>query len=48
MGDIIKSGLFEKDAFVSNTLVIMYAKCGALSKGQEVFDELVAGYDQLF
>eukprot|EP00250_Pteridium_aquilinum_P017996 c23889_g3_i1 orf=792-1706(+) len=35
-----RAGMLEKDIFVGSTLVNMYAKCGALSKAQEVFDEL--------
>eukprot|EP00250_Pteridium_aquilinum_P017995 c23889_g2_i1 orf=481-1056(+) len=38
--DIVTRRLLEKDIFVGSTLVNMYAKCGALSKAQEVFDEL--------
>eukprot|EP00250_Pteridium_aquilinum_P016131 c22959_g2_i1 orf=717-2639(+) len=37
--EIAKEG-FEKDPFVSNTLVDMYAKCGLVGKAHEVFKEL--------
>ncbi|KAI5062622.1 hypothetical protein GOP47_0023161 [Adiantum capillus-veneris] len=33
-------GLLKRDPFVGNTLVDMYAKCGILTKAQEVFDGL--------
>ena len=38
--DILKRGFLKKSIFVGTTLVDMYAKCGALSKAQLVFDEL--------
>lgn len=38
--ELVKAGLFDKDVFVGSALVNMYAKCGALSKAQEVFDAL--------
>ncbi|KAI5059667.1 hypothetical protein GOP47_0025986, partial [Adiantum capillus-veneris] len=38
--DIRASGLLEKDTYLRNTLVSMYAKCGALVKAQQVVDEL--------
>lgn len=38
--EIVKEG-FEKDSFVGNTLVDMYAKCGWLTEAVEVFDELL-------
>ncbi|KAI5056866.1 hypothetical protein GOP47_0028684 [Adiantum capillus-veneris] len=55
--DIRGSGLLEKDTYLGNTLVSMYAKCGALVRAQQVVDELpvrdvvswnalVAGYVQ--
>ncbi|KAI5062550.1 hypothetical protein GOP47_0023089 [Adiantum capillus-veneris] len=37
---IIKNGLLEKEDLIGNALVDMYAKCGILTKAQEVFDEL--------
>ena len=37
--EIERKGLLE-DAFVSNTLVDMYARCGALTKAQQVFNKL--------
>ena len=54
---IRKLGLFQKDPGLANTLLHMYAKCGALEKAQEVFVEipfrdvvswsaLMAGYAQ--
>eukprot|EP00250_Pteridium_aquilinum_P026415 c32973_g1_i1 orf=33-1175(+) len=36
-----ENGLLEKDVFVGNTLIDMYAKWGFLEKAQEVFDKLV-------
>ena len=56
--ELIKEGLVKINILVGTTLVDMYAKCGALAKAQEVFDELVsrdlvawnallAGYAQL-
>eukprot|EP00250_Pteridium_aquilinum_P019585 c24490_g17_i1 orf=1-861(-) len=39
--DIVQSGLLQKNVFVGNALVNMYAKCGVLEKAQEVFDQLV-------
>ena len=55
--NIIKDGLLTKDIVLGNALVDMYAKCGNLSKAQEVFDilpkrdvvswnALIAGYAQ--
>ncbi|KAH7283176.1 hypothetical protein KP509_35G064900 [Ceratopteris richardii] len=56
--EVVKEGLFLKnDTVVDNTLVYMYAKCGLVSKAQELFDELpirntvtwnalIAGYTQ--
>ena len=53
----VRVGELEKDSVVGNALVDMYAKCGALRKAQEVFNEiqirdvvswnvLIAGYTQ--
>lgn len=39
-GEIARRGLLERDIFVGSSLVDMYAKCGCLSKAQEVFDKL--------
>ncbi|MCO5610208.1 hypothetical protein L7F22_064444 [Adiantum nelumboides] len=38
--NIHHSGLLEKSAFLANTIVSMYVKCGALIRAQEVVDEL--------
>ncbi|KAI5067725.1 hypothetical protein GOP47_0018253 [Adiantum capillus-veneris] len=38
--EIVTSGFLEKNVYVGNTLVSVYAKCGALEKAKEVFDEL--------
>ncbi|KAH7294405.1 hypothetical protein KP509_28G069900 [Ceratopteris richardii] len=38
--EIVRRGLFGKDIVLGNALVDMYAKCGILSKAQEIFDEL--------
>ncbi|KAH7285386.1 hypothetical protein KP509_33G026100 [Ceratopteris richardii] len=38
--EIIRSGLLCHDVVLGNALVYMYAKCGILSKAQDVFDEL--------
>ncbi|KAI5061774.1 hypothetical protein GOP47_0024279 [Adiantum capillus-veneris] len=56
--DVRDSGLLENNTYLGNTLVNMYAKCGALVKAQQVVDELpirdvvswntlIAGYAQL-
>ncbi|KAI5076875.1 hypothetical protein GOP47_0008940 [Adiantum capillus-veneris] len=39
--DIVQSGLLQENVFVGNALVNMFAKCGALQKAQDVFDQLV-------
>ena len=36
----IKRGFFHKSVVLASALVDMYAKCGALERAQEVFDEL--------
>ncbi|KAI5059729.1 hypothetical protein GOP47_0026048 [Adiantum capillus-veneris] len=38
--EILQYGLLKKNEFVGSALVSMYAKCGALDKAQEVFDQL--------
>ncbi|KAI5055306.1 hypothetical protein GOP47_0030451 [Adiantum capillus-veneris] len=38
--EVNKQGLLEKDSVLGTALVDMYAKCGVLSKAQEVFDKL--------
>ncbi|KAH7279949.1 hypothetical protein KP509_37G044800 [Ceratopteris richardii] len=38
--EIVEKGLHGKDLVLSNCLVDMYAKCGALSAAQEVLEEL--------
>ena len=38
--EVERIGLLGKDLTVGNTLVDMYAKCGVMSKAQEVFDKL--------
>ena len=37
---ILKQGQFQDNISVSNSLITMYAKCGAFLKAQRVFDEL--------
>lgn len=37
---VVQRGLLGKSVSLGNTLISMYAKCGALDKAQEVFDEL--------
>ncbi|RXH67709.1 hypothetical protein DVH24_027856 [Malus domestica] len=37
-GRVIKSGL-ERDKFIRNTIIHMYANCGFLSEARELFDE---------
>lgn len=55
--DIVRQGLLESNLIIGGAVVNMYAKCGALSKAQEVFDVLptrsvvswnvlIAGYTQ--
>ncbi|KAI5080335.1 hypothetical protein GOP47_0005814 [Adiantum capillus-veneris] len=39
--DICDSGLLQENTYLGNTLVSMYAKCGALSRAQKVLDELL-------
>ena len=39
-GEIVKKGLLEKNPYVATTLIHMYAKCGALSKAQQVLEEI--------
>eukprot|EP00250_Pteridium_aquilinum_P027269 c34572_g1_i1 orf=133-510(+) len=36
--DIRRRGLVQKNIFIGNTLIYMFAKCGALAKAQQVFD----------
>ena len=38
--NLITKGLLHKDLYINNALINMYAKCGALSKAEELFDEL--------
>ena len=38
--EIVKKGLLENEACIGSTLMHMYAKCGELTKAQEVFDIL--------
>lgn len=38
--EIERQGLLRKDVVIGTTLLNMYAKCGSLSKAQEVFDRL--------
>ena len=56
--DIRKQGVLEKEVIVGTALVDMYAKCGALSKAREVFEQIpernvvawsamIAGYGHL-
>ncbi|KAI5069866.1 hypothetical protein GOP47_0016167 [Adiantum capillus-veneris] len=40
--DVLERGLLKNDIALSNALLSMYTKCGALSKAQEMFDELPA------
>ena len=37
---IVTKGLLQKDRVIGTALVNMYAKCGALTKAQEVFEKL--------
>ena len=39
-GRVVKLGL-EKDQFIQNTIIYMYANSGLLSEARRVFDELV-------
>ena len=39
-GDLLSKGWLHKDIRIGNSLVGLYAKCGAILKAQEVFDEL--------
>ena len=39
--EVRKQGLLQKDIALGNTLLDMYAKCGALEKAQELFDEVL-------
>ncbi|KAI5058785.1 hypothetical protein GOP47_0026955 [Adiantum capillus-veneris] len=38
--EIRRRGLQKTNVFIGNTLVSMYAKCGAISKAEQAFDEL--------
>ncbi|KAH7365539.1 hypothetical protein KP509_18G033700 [Ceratopteris richardii] len=38
--DAVDKGLLEGNVFLGSALVNMYAKCGALNKAQDVFDEM--------
>eukprot|EP00250_Pteridium_aquilinum_P021939 c25267_g2_i1 orf=313-984(+) len=38
--EILESRLHEKNIFIGSTLVHMYARCGALAKARQVFEEL--------
>lgn len=38
--EVEREGLLERDLFVGNTVIDMYAKCGLLTKAQKVFDKL--------
>ena len=40
--EIVSRGLLEKDIVLGNALVDMYAKCGAITKAQQVLEELHA------
>eukprot|EP00250_Pteridium_aquilinum_P018310 c24031_g7_i1 orf=367-1065(+) len=55
--DIVNRGILKTNVFIGSSLINMYAKCGALKKAREVFDELpirnvvswnalIAGYAQ--
>ena len=39
--DILRKGLLGKNPYVASSLVNMYAKCGSLTKAQELLDELL-------
>ncbi|KAI5062664.1 hypothetical protein GOP47_0023203 [Adiantum capillus-veneris] len=39
-GNIVKNDLLKHNIFIGNTLVSMYAKCSALAKARQMFDEL--------
>jgi pentatricopeptide repeat protein len=38
--EVRKQGLLQKDSALGNALIDMYAKCGALKRAQEVFEQL--------
>eukprot|EP01018_Ginkgo_biloba_P030407 Gb_26154 [translate_table: standard] len=38
--DFIRRSGFESDAFVANSLIDMYAKCGSLDNARQVFDKI--------
>lgn len=40
--DVLERGLLKNDIALCNALLSMYTKCGALSKAQEMFDQLPA------
>ena len=57
-GVLVKEDLITKDVYIATTLITTYAKCGALDKAQEVFEQLpvrnvvawsalITGYAQL-
>ena len=37
---LLERGLLEKDVYLGNALIHLYAKCGILTKAQEVFNDL--------
>eukprot|EP00250_Pteridium_aquilinum_P022069 c25297_g15_i1 orf=1-915(-) len=39
--EIVKEGLLDGNVFLGSTVINMYAKCGLLSKAEDVFDKLV-------
>lgn len=39
-GDIVRMGLLDSNIYLGNSLINMFAKCGALAKAHEVFNNL--------
>ena len=40
-GDVVKHNLIAEDAYVANSLITAYAKCGALEEAREIFEHLL-------
>ena len=38
--DVVKNGLLAKSPYVASMLISMYAKCGMVSKAQQVLEEI--------
>jgi pentatricopeptide repeat protein len=41
-GDVVRKGLLDKNPHIATTLISMYAQCGALTKAQQVLEDLAA------